>query len=897
MTPLKSPERRLAVAAGLLATVLLSCGREITAPGTVPVNAFHRFGSLAFSAQYDTPARGPALLAALTQVAFERVRVVLRREDGTVVVDTMVNFPVGADTLTLSFRVPLPAGTPATGATFSLSLAYVNAAGDTVFKGGPVPVTIIPSGGPGNAAPVQVPVQYTGVGSNAVSVSLLPKSLGGMAGQSATLTAQARDAAGQVIPQTPLVFSSANPAVAQIPNSNEPTVSFVGRGTAFVYVQLLTGPRDSALVTVTLPASRLTAASGDGQSALVSRTLAQPIVAKVGAVDGIGVGGVSVAFSAANGGSVSPASATTTADGLASTTWTLGPGSGSQTLTVTAAGMQGSPLTFTATAKTVVPTRLVLKSQAPNGTTGKPLAALTVEAQDADGNVAPLYTGLVTATLGGGATNATLAGTTTVSASGGVATFSDLAIAKAGAGYVLTFSAGNLTPALSNSFDVTAEPATQLRFASQPALAWSVGVTGSFSVELADAHGTRVTTATTTPVVLSIATGPAGATLSGTTTVVPTDGVATFPNVLFKRAGAYTLLFTSGTLTSLTSPTINVVNGVASRIASVWGDAQRATAGTALPLALIAQVTDTLNNPVASTSVTWTVTGGGGSISNVTTMSDAQGLVQAQLVLGPKAGTNTVTAAITDLNGVAATFTAQGTADLATKLLVTTQPSTTQSAGVSSGTIRVAAVDASNNLASSFAGYVKGKIASGPSGATMVGTDSALLVAGVASFDFAFDKMGTYTLAFSSAGLDGTTSSSFTVGPGPARYLVMDTGDGQTASTGQTLPVPISALITDVYGNPVPGRSVTWAVASGVGSLTNTVIVSDTSGRVKADWTLGTAEGKQTATVADAGLTPTSLTFTATATRPMYSTLSNGPANVARQGRGDPSASRPARSR
>lgn len=46
---------------------------------------------------------------------------------------------------------------------------------------------------------------------------------------------------------------------------------------------------------------------------------------------------------------MSAATSTTDADGLASTTWTLGPTAGANTLQASSTGVTGSPLTFTAT--------------------------------------------------------------------------------------------------------------------------------------------------------------------------------------------------------------------------------------------------------------------------------------------------------------------------------------------------------------------------------------------------------------------------------------------------------------------------------------------------------------------------------------------------------------------
>ena len=126
------------------------------------------------------------------------------------------------------------------------------------------------------------------------------------------------------------------------------------RGTARIVAQLLTGAADTAQLSVTLPASQIVkpaAANGDAQTGTAGAALAQPIVAKVAASDGIGVAGTTVTFAVATGGgSVAPLTAVSDANGLAQTTWTLGTGSGAQSITAAAAALTGSPLTYTATA-------------------------------------------------------------------------------------------------------------------------------------------------------------------------------------------------------------------------------------------------------------------------------------------------------------------------------------------------------------------------------------------------------------------------------------------------------------------------------------------------------------------------------------------------------------------
>jgi plastocyanin len=91
-------------------------------------------------------------------------------------------------------------------------------------------------------------------------------------------------------------------------------------------------------------------ASGDGQAAQVGTALAAALRVVV-TVNGTPQAGETVTWAAiGTGASVNPTQASTDANGVASTTWTLGTTAGTQTATASLAGATGSPVTFTATA-------------------------------------------------------------------------------------------------------------------------------------------------------------------------------------------------------------------------------------------------------------------------------------------------------------------------------------------------------------------------------------------------------------------------------------------------------------------------------------------------------------------------------------------------------------------
>ena len=98
--------------------------------------------------------------------------------------------------------------------------------------------------------------------------------------------------------------------------------------------------------------------------------------------------------------------------------------------------------------------------------------------------------------------------------------------------------------------------------------------------------------------------------------------------------------------------------GAATAIAAASGDAQRIAAGVQLLAPLVARVTNADNDPVSGERVTWTVTAGGGSVSQSSTTTGSDGTTSVTLTTGSAGGTNTVTATVDGLSGSPVTFTA-----------------------------------------------------------------------------------------------------------------------------------------------------------------------------------------------------------------------------------------------
>jgi hypothetical protein len=92
-----------------------------------------------------------------------------------------------------------------------------------------------------------------------------------------------------------------------------------------------------------------------------------------------------------------------------------------------------------------------------------------------------------------------------------------------------------------------------LAFTQQPSSTTAGdAIAPAITVSVEDSSGDVVTTDTST-VTLSIATGPAGATLGGTFSVAAVNGIATFGGIFIDTAGAFTLSAADGSLTGATS--------------------------------------------------------------------------------------------------------------------------------------------------------------------------------------------------------------------------------------------------------------------------------------------------------------------------------------------------------
>jgi hypothetical protein len=252
---------------------------------------------------------------------------------------------------------------------------------------------------------------------------------------------------------------------------------------------------------------------------------------------GTPVAGVTVTFAVATGaGSITGATAVSDSTGTATVgSWTLGTVAGSNTLTATAAGLTGSPVTFTATGTAGAATQLLVVTSASGAAAGSAFTTQPViQLKDVYGNITTQ--GTITMTVSAGAT---VVGTSTVAAASG---FTNVGITgTADSSYTLTFTSGSNSA--TQSITVTAGPAAQLAFSQQ---ASGVTLGSPFSIQpfidVQDTGGNFLGSATGY-VTISVNNG---ASLIGTTTTSVTSGGAAFTGIGLSGGtapGTYTLSY------------------------------------------------------------------------------------------------------------------------------------------------------------------------------------------------------------------------------------------------------------------------------------------------------------------------------------------------------------------
>ncbi len=198
-----------------------------------------------------------------------------------------------------------------------------------------------------------------------------------------------------------------------------------------------------------------------------------------------------------------------------------------------------------------LPNQLAFTAQ-PSNATADQTQVVQVSVQDQFGNPVTTATNQVTLSFQTNPSSTLLIGGGTVTAIGGVASFTAVAVRDDDTGYELLATSPGLSSDISNSFDITAGAASKLRYSTGfplPASANAGAALTAFEVEVTDAYNNLVTSSSAA-INLQVTTGPTGGSIYAGASANAAGGIANFAATVIRKSGTYTLTATSSGLTS-----------------------------------------------------------------------------------------------------------------------------------------------------------------------------------------------------------------------------------------------------------------------------------------------------------------------------------------------------------
>ena len=460
-----------------------------------------------------------------------------------------------------------------------------------------------------------------------------------------------------------------------------------------------------------------------------------------------------------------------------------------------------------------------------------------VKEEDAFGNVITSdSSSSVTAARGNQGTASLQGGNFTVMLSQGVATFTGLSYDVAETMDIqFSSSVGSFTTT-SGSIAVSPDTAVnqlQLVITQQPSTTATAGVNFTIQpvVKEEDAFGNVITSDSSSAV--TAARGSLGtASLQGTNLAVTLNqGVATFAGLSYDTAETMNITFVSnaGSFTTTSNSIVVSPNTTANQLQLVITQqpSATATAGVSFVLQPIVKEEDAFGNVITSDNSS-TVTATRGTVGTATlqgtnlTVTVVQGVASFSVLSYDVAETMNITFSTSAGNFTRTSSSIVVSPNAASKqLVITTQPSSTATAGVSFGTEPIVTEeDAFGNIFTSDDSSTV-TAATGTQGSTILQGASLTVTVdrGAATFSgLSYDRAETMNITFStSAGSFTTTSSSIVVSPNTAAnqlQLVITQQPSATAAAGITFATQPVVKEEDAYGNVITSDSSSTVTAA-----------------------------------------------------------------------------------
>ncbi|HEY3134240.1 MAG TPA: Ig-like domain-containing protein [Gemmatimonadaceae bacterium] len=265
-------------------------------------------------------------------------------------------------------------------------------------------------------------------------------------------------------------------------------------------------------------------------------------------------------------------------------------------------------------------------------------------------------------------------------------------------------------------------------------------------------------------------------------------------------------------------------------------------AGGQLPDSVAIRVTDSTGRALPDVPVRWTLVDGG-NVDSASSRTDSLGVASARWTLAKKTGTQRLRAQVGSGSALGippVTLKATALAGAAAAVLATAGDNQKAAAGSQlPKAIAFSVTDANGS------GVADAILTLAPSGGLL--SDSSLTTdsLGVARTRWTMGhSAGDYTLAVKLEGVKKLLKVAAKATPAAPANLAFDDAPGDKHARDAAKTKRLYALVTDVYGNPVPDARVNFSAKGGV--VTPARAVSDARGRAALTWKLGSKPGEQT---------------------------------------------------
>ncbi len=620
-----------------------------------------------------------------------------------------------------------------------------------------------------------------------------------------------------------------------------------GTNTVRVSVETISEPVTFNAEGIRVPKT-LTKVSGDNQEGFPGDTLPNSLVVEVRDQFDKPLRNVQVTFAVtAGGGRLTSAKSKTDRNGRANSKLTLGPNVGTNTVSVSASGIEQTE-DFNAEGIRTPQKILKISGDDQAGNPGETLAdPLVIEVRDRHDDSLPDVQITFTVTAGDGTLTVT---STTTNRSGRAksvltlgpnAAMNIVSVSASGSGEAQFFSAeGRRTP----------QKILKISGDAQEGLP-GAALTSPYVVEVQDETGAVLEGI---PVEFVVTAG--GGMLDTQSMDTNYDGRAESTLTLGQHPATNTVRVR---VEGVAKPEIFTAEGirVAQELSIISGNNQEGFPGETLPNPLVVEVKDQFDEPLDEVQVMFTVTGGGGTLSTTDVETDANGRAQSNLTLGPSAGTNTVSVSASGIEQ-SAIFDSQGVRTPQTILKI----SGDNQEGLPGEALEKPLVVEVRDQRNQPLRRVRVSFAVTAGGGTLTVTTTVT------------DKNGRAQSVLTlgpNAGANSVSASAFGIeraqifnaeGIRVPEALLKISGDGQEGLPDATLTDPFVVEVQDQTATPLEGVPVTFAVTSGEGTLEQLNTITDANGRAQNKLTLGGKPGTNSVRVTVEGISQ-SVTFDA----------------------------------